>query len=89
MKKLLPIVLCLFALTLSAQEPVPDETSGKGISPLNSSTSQPLNSSTYAVVVGISDYQDPGIPDLSYASEIQVLSCQHAPARPKVSTNHP
>lgn len=38
----------------------------KGARPINQSTSQLINQ-TRAVVIGISDYQDPGIPDLKYA----------------------
>ncbi|MEZ4958361.1 MAG: tetratricopeptide repeat protein [Saprospiraceae bacterium] len=39
----------------------------KGATPLNHPAIQPSNHSTFAVVVGISDYQDPGIPDLRFA----------------------
>jgi len=38
----------------------------KGAHPINQSTNQPVNH-TRAVVVGISDYQDPTIPDLRFA----------------------
>ncbi len=40
----------------------------KGINQLPTANRQ-LPTSTYAVVVGISDYQDPGIPDLKYADK--------------------
>ena len=41
----------------------------RGIQPSNIDVqSQPTNV-TYAVVVGISDYQDPGIPDLRFADK--------------------
>ncbi|TNE56945.1 MAG: hypothetical protein EP344_11660, partial [Bacteroidetes bacterium] len=58
---LLGIILFLFLGTLSAQE--------RGVTPSNHPTSQPANhpTNTYAVVVGISNYQDPQIPDLKYA----------------------
>ncbi len=52
-------ILLLAAATLSAQDT-------KGAQPLNPSTTQPVNQ-TRAVVVGISDYQDPAIPDLQFA----------------------
>ncbi|MEI2696509.1 MAG: caspase family protein [Saprospiraceae bacterium] len=43
----------------------------KGVSPLSTANSQQsgVNKNTYAVVVGISDYQDPGIPDLRFANK--------------------
>jgi len=40
----------------------------KGVAPIGSSQQLAVNN-TYAVVVGISDYQDPGIPDLRYADK--------------------
>ncbi len=40
----------------------------KGVKELQAAKSN-LPTSTYAVVVGISDYQDPGIPDLKYADK--------------------
>ena len=49
----------LAAAPLSAQDT-------KGAHPINQSTNQPVNQ-TRAVVVGISDYQDPAIPDLRFA----------------------
>ena len=39
----------------------------KGVAPLPGGNPQSLTGKTYAVVTGISDYQDPGIPDLKYA----------------------
>lgn len=41
----------------------------KGASPVLTSKSSTLNSSTYAVVIGISDYQNPSIPDLRFADK--------------------
>ena len=41
----------------------------KGATPLNHPAIQPSCHSTFAVVVGISDYQDPGIPDLRFADK--------------------
>ncbi|MGB5024047.1 MAG: hypothetical protein WBO44_01800, partial [Saprospiraceae bacterium] len=40
----------------------------KGVSQLPT-TNQQLSTKTYAVVVGISDYQDPAIPDLRFADK--------------------
>lgn len=40
----------------------------KGVSPL-STNNQQLSTNTYAVVIGISDYQDPAIPDLHFADK--------------------
>lgn len=39
----------------------------KGASPIANSQQPIAPKNTYAVVIGISDYQDPGIPDLKYA----------------------
>ncbi|TNE46839.1 MAG: hypothetical protein EP344_19955 [Bacteroidetes bacterium] len=60
-KLLLGIILFLFLGTLSAQE--------RGATPSNHTAIQPSNhpTNTYAVVVGISNYQDEGIPDLRFA----------------------
>lgn len=41
----------------------------KGVSPLSNINQQLSTSNTYAVVVGISDYQDPAIPDLRFADK--------------------
>ncbi|MCB0534281.1 MAG: caspase family protein [Lewinellaceae bacterium] len=40
---------------------------GKGATPLSAEASAKADGTTRAVVVGISDYQDPAIPDLKYA----------------------
>jgi len=58
MRKLLLLCLAL-PFFLPAQDT-------KGVRPINPSTNPPVNR-TRAVVVGISDYQDLGIPDLKYA----------------------
>ncbi|TNE56498.1 MAG: caspase family protein [Bacteroidetes bacterium] len=58
MKTTLFLCLLLSASLLTAQE--------KGVSPAAAPSGAPVGT-TYAVVVGISDYQDPGIPDLKYA----------------------
>src|SRR5690606_16874082 len=50
--------------SLSAQQPVPV---GKGASPINKQQTTTNSKNIYAVVIGISDYQDEGIPDLQYA----------------------
>ncbi len=58
--KNVPILLALLlASGLCAQE--------KGATPVVPSAPGPSPSATYAVVVGISDYQDPAIPDLRFA----------------------
>jgi len=49
-----------FACNVCAQQ--------KGISPLSTSNQQ-LSTIIYAVVIGISDYQDPAIPDLRFADK--------------------
>jgi hypothetical protein len=59
MKNLLLLVWLLAAAPLSAQDT-------KGAHPVNPSTNKPVNQ-TRAVVVGISDYQNPQIPDLRFA----------------------
>ena len=61
MKKttLLLVTLLLLTAPLSAQDT-------KGAHPINQSTNKPVNH-TRAVVIGISDYQDPAIPDLRFA----------------------
>jgi len=41
----------------------------KGASPIGTKTDKSTSGTTYAVVVGISDYQDPGIPDLRFADK--------------------
>ncbi len=41
----------------------------KGASPLPSPVDTPSSSETYAVVIGISDYQNEGIPDLRFADK--------------------
>ncbi len=53
-------VLLLLAITLSAQ-------TEKGATPLTQNSKPETQYSTRAVVVGISDYQDPAIPDLQFA----------------------
>ncbi len=60
MKHLLTSLVLFAALSLSAQE--------KGVAPLATHHSSLIaHHSTRAVVVGISDYQSPAIPDLKYA----------------------
>ena len=41
----------------------------KGVSPIANSQQQTATKNTYAVVVGISDYQDKDIPDLRFADK--------------------
>src|SRR5210317_1675112 len=60
MKTLTICFYFFFSLTLFAQE--------KGVSPI-STVGSVGTGTTYAVVVGISDYQDEGIPDLRFADK--------------------
>lgn len=61
------LLFLLAAATLPAQEPAPN-TSGKGVAPLVAHRSSLItHHSVRAVVIGISDYQDPAIPDLRFA----------------------
>ncbi|MCB9317211.1 MAG: caspase family protein [Lewinellaceae bacterium] len=59
--KVLVLVLLLSTGILSAQE--------KGVTPVGAAltVAQAQKGATYAVVIGISDYQDPAIPDLRFA----------------------
>ncbi|MBK7799565.1 MAG: tetratricopeptide repeat protein [Saprospiraceae bacterium] len=53
-----------------AQQTVPNLNSEKGATPISVVSGQrSVVNSTYAVVVGISDYQDPGITDLRFADK--------------------
>ena len=62
MKQLLTILIVMLSFSLFAQE--------KGVSPIIHPTIQPSSHpATYAVVVGISNYQDEGIPDLRFADK--------------------
>jgi Flp pilus assembly protein TadD len=58
--KIVFIFFYLFFTSVSAQK--------KGISTL-STNNQQLSTKTFAVVVGISDYQDPALPDLRFADK--------------------
>ena len=58
MKHLLSLLLLGMAVCLHAQE--------KGLTPIRTQSSS-TQGSTYALVVGVSDYQDTGIPDLRFA----------------------
>ena len=60
MKTLTICFFFLFSLSLLAQE--------KGVSPI-STVGTDGTGTTFAVVVGISDYQDEGIPDLRFADK--------------------
>ncbi|TNE48449.1 MAG: tetratricopeptide repeat protein, partial [Bacteroidetes bacterium] len=66
---LLAYILCC-PLYLVAQEATPSEqaTADKGVSPVsNPANGRVANGTTRAVIIGISDYQDPRIPDLRFA----------------------
>ena len=59
--------LFLFVLSIGIVSKL--DAQAKGASPILTSKSSTLYSSTYAVVIGISDYQNPSIPDLRYADK--------------------
>ena len=64
MRTLLAILALLLGLSLSAQQ--------KSIKPLPVLPAEARSAkagATYAVVIGISDYQDPQIPDLRFADK--------------------
>ncbi len=61
MRNFIYIILLLVHIQVSAQQ--------KGVSPSDNNREYQVPSQTYAVVVGISDYQDPAIPDLKYADK--------------------
>ncbi len=62
-------ILLLLPILAFSQNEKPASPVGRGVSPLPKTKDQQptANKNTYAVVVGISDYQDPGIPDLRFA----------------------
>lgn len=63
MKQILFIALFLFGLvSLHAQQPTT-----RGVTPEATETSSNATGATWAVIVGISDYQNPDITDLQYA----------------------
>lgn len=64
MKNLLTILALLAAFCHPERTSAQTE---KGATPLNPQSAIANPKSTYAVVIGISDYQDPGIPDLRFA----------------------
>ena len=59
MRKVLIFPILLISVCLSGQD--------KGVSPLPAKASAKAGITTRAVVIGISDYQDPDIPDLQFA----------------------
>ena len=61
MKYHLLISLLFLSFSLFAQQ--------KGVTPLKTQNAELKTSETYAVIVGISDYQDEGIPDLRFADK--------------------
>lgn len=65
MKVFLSSCLLPIAFSLYGQEQADNVT--KGIKPI--ATNEKSAGQTYAVVVGISDYQDEGIPDLRFADK--------------------
>ncbi|MBK7245336.1 MAG: tetratricopeptide repeat protein [Saprospiraceae bacterium] len=68
--QILILVFTLLVTAIEAQQDIPKSQTGKGIAPLKVVSNQSsVTSNIYAVVVGISDYQDPGIPDLRFADK--------------------
>ncbi|MBK7694003.1 MAG: tetratricopeptide repeat protein [Saprospiraceae bacterium] len=63
------IVLIMLLPFLAFSQNKPASSVGRGASPLGTKTEQSTSGATYAVVVGISDYQDKDIPDLRYADK--------------------
>ncbi|MBK9108775.1 MAG: caspase family protein [Saprospiraceae bacterium] len=57
--RILILIISFFIQSLSAQQ--------KGVSPISTSNQQQSTHKTFALVVGISDYQDAAIPDLRFA----------------------
>jgi len=55
------LTLTFYHLCLLAQQ--------KGAAPISGGLTSKSSGQTYAVVIGISDYQDPGIPDLRFADK--------------------
>ncbi len=58
---LITALFCIYSLSVFSQQ--------KGVSPLPPANHQLSSTNTYAVVVGISDYQDKDISDLQYADK--------------------
>jgi len=68
--QILILIFALFVSAIEAQQSNTKTQSEKGIAPIKVVSDQStVVSNTYAVVVGISDYQDPGIPDLRFADK--------------------
>jgi len=65
--KYIGFFLLLPFLTHSQNKPA--SSVGRGASPIEIKTDQSTSGTTYAVVVGISDYQDKDIPDLRFADK--------------------
>ena len=60
-------LLAVAFLVASIHSPFGLTAQERGVSPLSAEASAKADGTTRAVVVGISDYQDPAIPDLKYA----------------------
>ena len=65
----LVFVFIYFIAALTAHQAYPQTNSPKGATPINANEKPLEIKNTYAVVVGISDYQDPRIPDLRFADK--------------------
>lgn len=66
MKRMITVLLVLVSFTTSLLLTLPLFAQQKGASPLEASM-EVVTGTTRAVVIGISDYQDPDIPDLEFA----------------------
>ena len=61
------VLFLMFPFLAFAQNQKPASPAGKGAIPIESKAVNSSSKNTYAVVVGISDYQEPRIPDLRLA----------------------
>ena len=66
MKSWLLLVCLVICYALTAQQQI---SGAKGANPIKDVNLEHSYNQTYAIVVGISDYQDPSIPDLKYADK--------------------
>lgn len=82
MKIQIVYILLLMSIGLSAQQ--------QHATSLSSKTKLTKTSNTYAVVVGISDYQDPAIPDLGFADKDAEAFANflHSPAGGSLDGDH-
>ncbi|MGB4970975.1 MAG: tetratricopeptide repeat protein, partial [Saprospiraceae bacterium] len=69
MKKIISFFLIFGGILELFSQTKPASPAGRGASPIITPNSSHITNSTYAVVIGISDYQDINIPDLRYADK--------------------